>query len=218
MIKLIGRKRFLILVVVAMINIILAAFLFLWINPSSQDAEMQLNSLTAQISTLQNDITTVKDQIQRTRDNIPYFEQLKQIGFFDSQDRFEAERVIQRIQARSGIQKASFAIDELQDVRDDLATQAKYRLVRSNIEISNFNSYDDLEVYKLIFYMNNNFPGHTRLTELTMSRPLDITVQDLQEINDPEKNKFFVKGSANFEWYTMIEDEQGDIPGIEGGF
>ena len=218
MIKLIGRKRFLALVILGMINIVLAAFLFLWVQPSSADAQTRLNSLNGQIGTLQTDIASIKEQIKTTRENIPYYNRLSNIGFFNNQDRFEAERVIQTIQKESGIKSANFTIGQLIDIQDDTAAQANYRLVMSPIMIKDLNAYNDVEVYKLIYLMNNSFTGHTRLKSLEMSRPLIITETDLENLKDPQKGVSFVRASAEFEWYTMLEDEPEAVPPVQGGY
>lgn len=218
MIKLIGRKRFIILVSVLMVNIILAAFWFLWIEPSRIDAENRLSSLNSQISTLQNDIATIKDQIAETEKNIPHYNRLAEMGFFDDQDRFNAERLIHNIQNNSGVRSASFSIDELIDVNEPLAREAKHRLVMSPIEIKDIQAYNDIEVYKLLYLLNNSFTGHTRLKSFSMSRPLVITEADLDKLSDPEKAKAFVSATAVFEWYTMLEIPPEDVPGVGGGF
>lgn len=217
MIKLIGRKRFFLLLVLGMINIVLAAFLFLWVQPSSAEAQMRLNGLNSQIGTLQTDIATIKKQIETTRENIPYFNRLGTIGFFSNQDRFEAERVIQTIQKESGIKAASFKIGAQKDVKDDTAEEAKYRLVVSPIKIDMIKSYNDVEVYKLAYLMNNSFTGHTRLVSFELARPLVITETDIEGINEPNKDVFFVRGSMDFEWYTMLEDEPESVPPVGGG-
>ena len=216
-VKLIGTKRLLAGVVLLMVNLILAAFYFLWVSPSSIEAERQLNALTAEISVLQQDIVTIKEQLAETRRNIPYFERLRTIGFYDDQNRFRAERLIQEIQAESGILSAEFAIGSLQDINDENATAAEHRLVMSELSVTGIQSYTDIEIYQLIYFLNNRFPGHTRLKRLDISRANDVNDVNLQKINTPTERVYFADGEALFEWYTMIKDEQEAVPSIDGG-
>ncbi len=218
MIKLIGRKRFTILVALAMVNVVLLAALMLWVIPSRDNAENQLNGLNGQIGTLQTDITTIKEQIQKTQEHMPYYDRLADIGFFDNQDRFEAERVIQNIQNTSGVRSASFSIGELVDINEPLAEQAGHRLVMSPVEVKNLQAFNDIEVYKLLYMINNNFSGHTRLKSLKLERPLVITQESLDALSDLERNIGFVTGTAEFEWYTMLEKPAEEVPGIEGAY
>ena len=219
MMKLIGRKRFLTIVVLAMINLVLASIYFLWISPSSYDADIELNSLNGQISKLQGDITSIKEQIEETRSNIPYYDALEAQGFFQEQNRFNAEREIKDIQEESQIKTATFSIGSLLDVNEPKAMDAKHRLVVSKVEIKNLKSYTDKEIYRLMYLINTKFPGHTRFVALNIDRPLLITEKDFESIQDPESDTAFVSGTAEFEWYSMLEDAPEEVPDIgTGGF
>lgn len=224
MIKLLGIKRLITLSAIFILLIILLSVYFLWIDPARQDADRQVNALNGEIATLQNDINTTKQQIEETRRNIPYFNYLKKIEFFSEQDRFRAQRTIEDIQAQSGITSAEFTIGELTDVNEPLATQVEYRLVVSPIAVQNVQAFTDVEFYKLLYLMNNEFPGHIRLSSMSLTRTGELD-QDVAQNRDQGGVPYFVTGDIEFQWLTMIEDPQptnmgqDGFPGMmEGGF
>jgi hypothetical protein len=217
MIKLIGTKRLFLLSLLIMIIVILAAFYFLWMEPVRKDAEQKLAQLDSQIRTLRNDIVNIKEDIRITERNIPYFEQLDGSGFFKSQDRFQAERLIQEVRAESGVQSTNFAIDPLVDIDDKRATDADHRLIMSNIKVSGIQAYTDIDIYRFVYLMNNGFPGHTRLKSLQIERSSEVTPGNLDKMNDAENRSSFVTATAEFQWLTMLEEDDDDSASGMGG-
>lgn len=212
MIKLIGIKRLFLLSLLIMILAILGAFYSLWMEPARQEAEGQLNRLDREIRTLRNDILNVKEEIETTERNTPYFEQLEELGFFQRQDRFQAERLIQDIRAQSGVQSANFSIEPLVDIDDNRAARAGHRLIMSHVRISNINAYTDLEIYRFLYLINNRFPGHTRLSRFQLERSGDITPSSLAQLSEDADTAGFVRGSAEFQWLTMLEEDGSNEP------
>ena len=223
MIKLLGIKRLMTLLMVIAVAAVLAAIQFLWIAPASMDANNQVNGLNGEIGTLQNNIATVKEQIQETRENIPYYDRLKTVEFFSVQDRFAAQRVISGFQQESGIASAEFTIGQLVDVNEPMATEIEYRLAVSPIQIESIQAYTDLDFYNLIYLMNNSFPGHIRIKNLELRRSANVdtspvgTAPPTPNTDGPPRKPTFVTGDIEMQWLTMIEDPQDAPDALEGG-
>ena len=218
MIKLLGIRRLLTLTVMAAILVVLGAIYLLWISPSAADANTQVNMLDGEIAQLQTNISTTKEQIEETRDNLPFFRRLDAVGFFEEQDRFQAQRAIEEIRRESGIKSARFSIGVLQDINSPKAQEAGYRLVVSDIEVSQIESFTDMEFYNLIYLLNNRFPGHMRIVDMNVRRLTTIDTTNFDAA--PAANavpEHYAEGLANFQWITMIE-ETAELPdSLNGG-
>lgn len=205
MIKLIGLRRALILGFTIILNLFLASVFFLWLQPTQDRAEKRLRSLEGQISQLRTDIVNIKEEIKVTRENTPYFNFLKDRGFFATQDRFLAERIIQDLRAESGVNSVRFSIEPLIEVFDERAQAANYRFVASTIKVENVEAYTDIELYKFMYMMNNSLPGHTRIKSFTLSKKDDVTTANIERLSDKNNELAFAAGSAEFQWLTMTE-------------
>ncbi|MGM0422141.1 MAG: hypothetical protein ACQEQL_03475, partial [Pseudomonadota bacterium] len=137
-------------------------------------------------------------------------------GFFQTQDRFQAERLIQDVRADSGVQSTDFAIDPLVDIDDERASDAEHRLIMSNIRISDIQAYTDIDIYRFVYLMNNSFPGHVRIKSLNIERSDEVTSDTLDKMNDAEDRSSFVTATADFQWLTMLEEDDDSASDMDG--
>ena len=214
MIKLIGLKRVMALLVLVMLNAALALTFFMWIEPAKAKSENDLRALNGQIAKLRNDILNIKEEIKKTKENMPYFEAMDQLGFFSTQDRFMADELINKLGNDAGVESVTFTINPLEDLKDPRADKAKYRLISSKIDLSEIRGYTDSEIYKFIYAMNNSFPGHIRINEINIQKSAEVTSAALDKIKSGDPSaRGFVSASAKLQWLTMIEDQSEKIPG-----
>ncbi len=92
MIKILGARRIIILVVLAAINIILASVLYLYLMPEKTQKEREERTSRSKISGLRGDINRLQIEFEQLEIQRTQFEILKKRGFFTDQGRRQAVR------------------------------------------------------------------------------------------------------------------------------
>ncbi len=211
MIKIIGFKRLIILVVFLLINAFLAFLIYGYLVPQQEVKDRRERSLRSQVSSVQSDIDRVQlefEQIDRQQDE---FDVLKEQGFFSVQSRNDAKKMFSEFQDRSNVISAVVSVKPGVAVDDEDASKANHKLLVSPINID-IEAFDDGDVYRYISLLENEFPGHISLDSLEMTRVRDVNAAVLRAISSGA-NPVMIKAKIILSWRTMVPESQitGDI-------
>lgn len=201
--KLIGIKRALILAILLAINLAIAGLYFLVIEPMRSRASGQLAVIESQIAGLQGKIQGVKRELADFKVNLPKYEELKSVGFFNAQDRFDLMRHLDRVKDNAGLPGFPFDVTEIKEITNSDAAASKSRLVYSRISVKDVPTLVDNDFYSFIDVMQTTFPAHVRLNSFTISRVSRFDAAFLQQIRKKEKNSA-VTASVAFDWLTIV--------------
>lgn len=218
MIKLLGIKRTVFLAILLAGNIFVAGAVLTWIMPMREDAETKLSNLKNQIFSVQNQLDNIKREMKELQETMPQYEALDARGFFQVQDRFLIEKMLEDIKGRSGVRGFSFSIDEVQTVDNKDAKTAKRNLVNSRIKIDRIEALLDTEIFNLIQIMESSYPAHLRVQSFSLRKTAEVTEPNLRLLT-LGTSKGFVGGEFVVDWLTMVappEQPSGLKPGMPG--
>ena len=68
-------------------------------------------------------------------------------------------------------------------------------------------AFDDADIYNYLFILEQKFPGHLSVDQMSMSRVTDISGPVLRSIATGQ-NPVLVKATIKMSWRTMIPDSQ----------
>lgn len=206
MIKLIGIKRALILAILLAANLAIAGIFFFGILPMRAKASAELTRVQNDISSLQGKINNVKKELADFKRNLPKYENLKSVGFFSAQDRFQLERDLNKVQEKSGLQGFSYTVSEVQTLENADAKKSKSRIIKSEIKIEKPFALVDRQFYDFVYAMMQDFPSHVRLQSFSLSRKGELDNETLAKIRSQEIRSM-MDANAVFEWMTIVPEE-----------
>ncbi|MFH1157883.1 MAG: hypothetical protein V1721_03235 [Pseudomonadota bacterium] len=217
MIKLIGLRRIILFLFFLGINLLVAAGYFFGLAPMRDEAQMQMDSVSGQISALQSKIMNIQQEVNSLKENQPKYQALKDRGFFLSQDRFMLGRLLEEVRKKSEITSFSFTIGNLEEVPSADAAGMNYRLVRSRIKIGSIVSPLDINIYIFLQALAEAFPEHTRIQSFEIRRTGEVTEAALSKIATGQPVSF-VDANLAFDWMTLVPkvDEKPAAAGFRG--
>jgi len=206
MMQVLGTKRVLVLIILIAVNAALAAATYLYAKPGRVDTERQLNMTRAQITQKRNEADKLRNEFEQIQAQKGDFEHLQAAGYISDQNRLVARRRITDIQEYSRVLKAGYninsaTIEEGKEVKD-----IGYVVLNSPISVD-IEAMDDRDFYAFIYWMQNAFPGHISVTDLTIDRVLDINEATLRAIGAGTQVSL-IKGNVDFTWRTMVPEAQ----------
>lgn len=199
--KLIGVKRLIILSVLILLNTLIAASYFLWIEPMREEAQTKLTATKDSISSLQGKIQNTKIELAEYAQNLPQYNVLKARGFMSNQDRFQISRDLDVVRNHAELSGFSFQIDDLKTIENDAAAAANMSVLNSRINVDNVVSLLDINFYDFLDLMVREFPSHVRLQSFVISRGDPLNSMSLQRIVAKQPAKL-ISGKAVFDWIT----------------
>lgn len=217
MIDSIGAKRLIVLGTLLAITVVLAVSSLYIFEPKARTAKMQLDSLRSQIAQLRMDTDIMKTDMTRFESRVSQFQRIQNAGFFNDQSRVLARERFDNMQKESKLLAARYEIKPAKVVDDELAGKAGYGILETPIALT-LSAIDDLDIYKFIYMLNEDFPGHVTITDLFIEKKTDVTPDILKEIGlgrPPE----MVEAKMSVEWRTMTRKAVLDGSGesAEGG-
>lgn len=222
MTRLIGKKRIAILTVLALVNAVLAASLFLYIEPMREKAAMRRQTVDREIRDLRSSISNIKTKIKSLEENQEAYDALKERGFFVVQDRFLAEKTLDGMRSWANLIGFSFSISPIKEIPNVAAEGIKYKVIQSRVVLERIRAYTDSDIYLFIQQISKKFPGQAQLVSVTFNRGaaldeknLSKLVTDLRELRPPTIS--FVDAKIAFNWQTMLPADDG-TNSATGGF
>ena len=203
MIKLIGLRRIILFLFFLGINLLIASGYFFGLKPIQDEAQMQLNVVNSQISTMKNKIMNIQKEVDSLIKNQPKYQKLKDKGFFLNQDRFMIGRLLEEVRKKSKITSFSFTIGNLKEIPNRKADSMNYKLIKSHIKVGNIMSPLDINIYIFMQKLGDFFPEHTRLQNFNIKRTEEVTEASLSKIAMGQPVSF-VNAQLSFDWITLI--------------
>ena len=201
--KLIGIKRALILAILLAINLAVAGLYFLVIEPMRNNAAVQLSGIEAEIGGLQSKIQNVKRELDDFKQNLPKYEELKKVGFFNGQDRFDLVRHLDKVREDAQMVGFPFAVTEVKEIPNKDAAASQSRLVFSRIDLKDLPTLVDNDFFSFVDTMMTSFPAHVRLNSFSITRVPNMDARFLTALRKREKNSAVI-ASASFDWMTIV--------------
>lgn len=203
MIKLVGLKRMIFLACMITLNLAVLGAYFFSIGPLLDDVTSQTDTVNGQISELRGKINSIKQDMAFVKDNLPKYNELKNSGFFENQDRFMISRIMEDLRVKSGISSFSFSVADVTEIPNTDAEAVNYRLINSRIKVDKIVSPLDANIYMLAQEMTHVFPNYARLQGMHITRAAEVTEATLKDIASG-KPVNFVDADLEFDWITMV--------------
>jgi hypothetical protein len=208
MIKVLGFKRVVTLACLLAANIVLAGLLYGVLTPQMTKTEQDLRRVRGGVTARRTEVATLKTEYEQIQEQKSKFEDLERSGFFQTQDRVAARKLIEDIQAESSILSARYDIQAINVKEDPIAAQSDYVILHSPVKVS-LDALDDIDVYSFIYWMENAFPGHAGVHAMTLERKLDVDEVTLKQIGNGVP-AILMSATVDFSWNTMVK--RADIP------
>ncbi len=206
MIQILGFKRVLTLAVLVAACAVLAGALYYVVIPQKTKTENELRATRAAVNARRNEVATLKTEYEQIQEQKAQFGNLQQSGFFGTQDRVEARRLIEQIQSSSDVLSARYDIKAVEVQENPLAALSDHVVLHSPMSVS-LDALDDVDVYSFMYWVENAFPGHAGVTGFTIERKLDVDEVTLKQIGNGVP-VVLVSASVDFSWDTMVPRAQ----------
>lgn len=206
MINVIGTKRSLILISLALLNAAVGGLGYYYIMPEEENSTKRLRTIRGEVSTVRADLEKIRIEFEQLGVQQSDFNTLKEQGFFKPQNRNEARALFQVIQAESGVISAVVSIKPGTIEENEEAQKAKHKILSSRIEID-IKAFDDTNVYKYILLAQKNFLGDLSVDSVDIQRTGEVTPEVLRAILTGS-NPDMITAKVVMIWRTMIPEAQ----------
>ncbi|NCC22975.1 MAG: hypothetical protein EOM26_11035 [Alphaproteobacteria bacterium] len=211
MIGILGFRRIVVLLVLAAIAGLVAAGVYLYLEPQNVAAEREMRSLKSQVAAKRNDIEKVRAELDKLTEQKDTFEELRKVGFFSQQDRLVAKDRIEEIQELSSVLAVRYRIRPAEIETNPLIRKAKHVVLASPFEIT-VDALDDSDIYRFIYLLQTSFPGHASFDSVNLKRGAQVDDASLRQILT-DRPVALVNGNLKFTWRTILPEEQVSIQG-----
>lgn len=199
----IGRKRFVLLVILAAICLGLAGIWQKVLLPQHQQLSAELTQVQSARNQLRTEINELPGKHAILEANENRYTTLRDRGFFLNQDRIEARARMIILRQEADIYGITYKIEPIEQLEDNSFVSETDQIVMSKIEVE-LRSVTDLEALDFVERMQQEFSGLVVLKELTLERADDaVSPENLQKLSKGEAVEL-VKGKASFDWYSII--------------
>jgi len=201
-----GSKRIGVFVFLFALNIVLGVYTHTHVVPSVQNADKMLRGLKAEIEEKREDIKRVRFDLSDLDGRKDDFNNVKDAGFFQNQDRRSAEIILNKIQELTNMVNATVRILPGALVEDSIATKLNYVVMESPISLE-LESLSDVDIFRYIYLLENYFPGHVTIQSINLNRQRrpDGSVLRAIALGEPVA---MAKANVEVIWRTMVKQGQ----------
>lgn len=200
---LVGRKRFIMLVIMLGLAGGLAALWQKYLLPQNQILTGERASIEGERNRLQQEILELPAKYQKLKENESTYNTLKEKGLMLDQDRIEARSRLDRLRTIAGLRGIQYNIEPQEIVTHSNDYAMYYDVIRSRITVG-FKGLTDIEMRDFIEKMNTDFSGLVLLKSAEFERDAALTPENLMQLSMKTPVDFVI-GKAAFEWYSVIE-------------
>ncbi len=208
MLKILGPKVLITLLLMAAVTGGTGYGLYNHLMPMRQQKDNELSSLKAAIEARRREVAQLKEEYVLLKEQLEAFTQLGLQGFFNNQNRVEAQSSFNKLGELSGLLNTRYTINSGVLVEDPKAAEANYVVLKSPVTLD-ISSLDDVDVYTFIKALQERFPGNVDITEVDLSRKMNVTAALLREIGSGDPVKM-VEAKVVFDWRTMAPKDNLD--------
>lgn len=207
MLNTLGRKRIIMLLVLALLSVGLIGAWFQFLTPMRVEAESRLSSATSVLETRRGDIIRLKKEHVLLQEQISHFKAMESQGFFNDQNRVLAQDTFDKFRDVSGVLKANYTVSAGEEVPDERAERLKYMILKSPVTIE-IESIDDADFYNFLKLILEKFPGRSNVSKISIQKNDALKQATLREIG-AGKPVSLIKASIKYDWFSMAKK---DVP------
>ncbi len=199
--EILGLNR--IVLIVALLALVGAAWGYTTyvVAPQRMAAEQNYNGLKSQVTTRIEEIRKLKEEYALLQNQLRNYKIIEAKGFFNDQNRVDAQKKFDELQTISGLLKASYSISAGNMIENPEAAKANYVVLMSPVKVD-MEALDDVDVYNFIKLVVERYPGAIDLVSLKVNRDEDVTTTALRQIGTGQPNKM-ISAEMSFLWRTM---------------
>ena len=206
MIQVIGIKRFIVLLVLLLVNVALGASIYFYTIPEKKKMKITLSGIRQGVAQVQSDIDRMQIEFEQLDQQQGRFDQLEADGFFSTQVRNDAKNLLSAIQDDAKVVSAVVSVKSGIVMDDSEAEKANHKILFSPIEIT-LEAFDDASIYEYLTIAEERFPGHLSLDAIKIQRTRDVSSPVLRAIASGA-NSVLITAEVIMSWRTMIPDSQ----------
>jgi hypothetical protein len=200
--QVLGARRLILLLSLVVANALFASFFYVYLQPQLIKKERELRSIRGQITNVRTDINRMQVEFEQLEEQRAEFDALRKQGFFNDQQRREAELVFQQIQDKSKVISAVATVRAgvVEDSKE--AQKADHKILKSPVEVK-IEAMDDIDIVRYIYLIRTFFPGHITIEDVKIGRDAEITGTVLRSIASGGRPAL-VHAQIKASWRTMI--------------
>ncbi len=206
MMSVIGPRRIIILLSLALLNAALAGGTYFLMIPHNENLQMQLNQVRGEISTARTETDRLRNEFDEIQKQKEQFEKLGSTGFFTAQDRVQARDRFEAIQKYSRVILASYDISPAMVERTEDLTAAGQVMLKTPVSVD-IDALDDMDFYNFAYLIENAFPGYAGINRMEIRRVREIDDVSLREIGSGLPTAM-IKGKFDFNWRTILPENK----------
>lgn len=205
-IYIIGKGRFVKIIVLFALCLSLVAGIYYYMMPVQKETLKSIESVKRDNMRLQSEIAQMPLLLEQYKNAEKRYENLLEKDFISDQDRIMARRLIDGLREMSNLLTVQYDITPINFEEDSRTSLLSHQVGRSRINMT-FEASIDLEAYAFVQLMEKYFQGALLLKSLNLTKANEVNEGNLIRIGKGEPVPF-IKGSAVFDWYTMIKKEE----------
>ena len=201
----VGLRNIILIVILLAVNAVAGAASYMYLSPESIRLDREFRGIKTKVMGVRSETDSLRTDFDKIKGQKDYFEQLKNVGFFNDQDRVRVLHAIESMQRYSRVSQAVYdiqppTIEKTQDanVPDDLGQVVLTSPVKVEID-----AIDDLDFYSFLHLVDRAFPGQTSITGIEVTAPLKVNEAALRQIGTGVPTTL-IKGTIQFGWHTMV--------------
>jgi hypothetical protein len=215
MISILGIKRVIGILVLLLLNAALAAAVYTYLAPQSESMEREARQLRGQVSMKLADSDKLRLEHQQIQEQKTRFEDLTAAGFFSDQNKVLARTKIEAVQKYSGVLSAAYNISPATTSTGKITEGTNHLMLDTPVSLT-IEAMDDVDFFNFIYWVENGFPGHISVSNVSFERTLDINDVTLRQIGSGIETTL-VKGKVSFNWRTLIPNPAAATGGGTNG-
>lgn len=208
MFKILGAKTILTLLALILVTGGSGYGLYNYLMPLRQQKDQELASLKSAIEERRREVARLKEEYVMLEQQLRVFKELEVQGFFNNQNRVNAQESIENLRVVSNLIKTRFDISSGEMVADPVAAESNHVVLKSPVKIE-VDSLDDVDVYTFIKGLQEKFPGSVDIVSVKLDRKTNISAPILRQIGSGSPVQM-VTASVGFDWRTMAPKDRLD--------
>ncbi|NCO02965.1 MAG: hypothetical protein GW903_02100 [Alphaproteobacteria bacterium] len=179
---------------------------YIYLAPAKLAAQREAGAEQGAISSMRQEMVDLQAGYDKFVDIKDEFDQIQSLGFFDDQNRLEAQNLIRIIQEQSRVISAKYSIKPLNEEQNEAAKVAGKILVATNADFI-IQAVEDADIYNFVFMLTEGFPGHIDIQEFNIKKLKDVTQPLLRQIGSGDAVPL-VEATMKLTWRTLKDDPQ----------
>ena len=208
LIGLMGRKRFIILIIALALTGAMGYAWQYYLVPQNETLTREKSSVESALNSLRAEIEGLPAKYADLAEKEARYTMLQEKGFTQDQDRISARERLDRLRVESGLRGIQYNINPQTVVSHPEDYMMAHNIVQSEINVG-LKGLTDLEMREFINKMTSQFSGLVVFRAAEFKRESPVTPENLARLS----NKMpvdFVTGTASFTWYSLVEKSATD--------